>query len=186
MKQRARNEDAVSPVIGIMLMLVVTIIIAAVITGFATDLTADTESTPMAVFDVAYINPSAKSDGVDSIGFKHKGGDAIPLNDLVITVEQIGGGNDGFVISYNPSNVKSQVDYGISLEANSYPLVVLGQEEKITEALVSTGDIIHLVPTPAVKSNEGAIVKGCTAVWTISHSKTNGVIAKGEFVVPKA
>ena len=31
-----KSDDAVSPVIGVMLMLVITVIIAAVVTGFAT------------------------------------------------------------------------------------------------------------------------------------------------------
>ena len=35
MKSKRKNEDAVSPVVGVMLMLVVTIIIAAVVAVFA-------------------------------------------------------------------------------------------------------------------------------------------------------
>ena len=36
-----RKDEAVSPVVGILLMLVVTIIIAAVVSGFAGSLTSD-------------------------------------------------------------------------------------------------------------------------------------------------
>ena len=50
MKQHEKKENAVSPVIGVMFMLTVTIIIAAVITGFAMDLSKDTDSSPMALF----------------------------------------------------------------------------------------------------------------------------------------
>jgi len=42
------KDDAVSPVIGVMLMLVVTIIIAAVVSGFAGGLTATQKATPSA------------------------------------------------------------------------------------------------------------------------------------------
>ncbi len=42
------NEEAVSPVVGVMLMLVVTIIIAAVVSGFAGGLVKDNEKAPQA------------------------------------------------------------------------------------------------------------------------------------------
>ena len=47
-----KSDDAVSPVIGVMLMLVMTVIVAAVITIFATGTVADTEPAPTAVLDV--------------------------------------------------------------------------------------------------------------------------------------
>jgi len=47
------DDDAISPVIGIMLMLVVTIIIAAVVAAFSTGLISDTEVPPNAVLDVS-------------------------------------------------------------------------------------------------------------------------------------
>jgi len=47
-----KKEDAVSPVIGVMLMLVVTIVIAAVVAAFAGGLATETEATPITVLDV--------------------------------------------------------------------------------------------------------------------------------------
>ena len=52
MNLKERNEDAVSPVIGVMLMLVVTIVIAAVVAAFAGGLATETEATPITVLDV--------------------------------------------------------------------------------------------------------------------------------------
>ena len=49
MNLKERNEDAVSPVIGVMLMLVVTIVIAAVVAAFAGGIATDTEPTPSVV-----------------------------------------------------------------------------------------------------------------------------------------
>ena len=46
-----KKEDAVSPVIGVMLMLVVTIVIAAVVAAFAGGLATETEATPIVVLD---------------------------------------------------------------------------------------------------------------------------------------
>ncbi len=53
-----RRDDAVSPVIGVMLMLVVTIIIAAVISGFAGGLVGSQEAAPSASFDVSMTDKS--------------------------------------------------------------------------------------------------------------------------------
>ncbi|MBQ3570229.1 MAG: type IV pilin N-terminal domain-containing protein [Methanocorpusculum sp.] len=47
-----KSDDAISPVIGVMLMMVITVIIAAVITGFTTGLVTNSEPAPTAVLDV--------------------------------------------------------------------------------------------------------------------------------------
>ena len=47
-----RKDDAVSPVIGVMLMLVVTLIIAAVVSVFASGLATDTTSTPISAISL--------------------------------------------------------------------------------------------------------------------------------------
>jgi len=54
--EHMKNEDAVSPVVGVMLMLVVTIIIAAVVSGFAGGLVSSAESTPSITMDVSIAN----------------------------------------------------------------------------------------------------------------------------------
>ena len=52
MQNRGSNERAVSPVVGVMLMLVVTIIIAAVVSAFAGGLGGSQQKAPSAVLDV--------------------------------------------------------------------------------------------------------------------------------------
>ena len=47
-----KSDDAVSPVLGVMLMVVITVVIAAVITTFATGVVGDTKAAPVAVLDV--------------------------------------------------------------------------------------------------------------------------------------
>ena len=51
-----KNEDAVSPVVGVMLMLVVTIIIAAVVSGFAGGLVGTQDKSPTLSMDVTIVN----------------------------------------------------------------------------------------------------------------------------------
>lgn len=122
-----KNEQAVSPVIGVMLLLVVTIIIAAVVSGFSGSLLETTEKAPELTMDVAIKNNgywtgscfSARVTGVEK---------AIPTKDLKIVTEwtatnytdgmPISGGatvipglNNTFV-HYSPSsNDKTEDDY---------------------------------------------------------------------------
>lgn len=60
MKPERLSDDAVSPVVGVMLMLVVTIIIAALVSSFAGGLGTSTEATPTVAFTVDY----SKEDGL--------------------------------------------------------------------------------------------------------------------------
>jgi archaeal type IV pilus assembly protein PilA len=70
------NYDAVSPVVGVMLMIVVTIIIAAVVSAFAGGAIGNTQKTPQANIKGMF----SVSGGMQII---HAGGDSIPTQDLV-------------------------------------------------------------------------------------------------------
>jgi len=80
------REDAVSPVVGVMLMLVVTIIIAAVVSGFAGGLAGSTKAAPQASIDVKI--DTGADDGMGGsttrMTFKHLSGDPIITKDLKI------------------------------------------------------------------------------------------------------
>ena len=67
------RESAVSPVVGVMLMLVVTIIIAATVSAFAGGLVGTSEKAPQAAFDVK-INVGGFS---NTMAITHLGGDPI-------------------------------------------------------------------------------------------------------------
>ena len=113
MRRENRKDDAVSPVIGVMLMLVVTIVIAAVVVMFSTGLAGDTKTTPTAMFEVSGMDTFSGPYGEELIhlNIRHKGGDAIPLSDLKINLEQVGGMNSGIIQAYTASNVPSRLDY---------------------------------------------------------------------------
>lgn len=132
MRKEKTKEDAVSPVIGVMLLLVVTVVIAAVVVGFSTGLAGSTKTTPTALFEVEYIQMSdlqgkesqlENANGLPggmlnfndfdpsylaNFGIKHKGGDPIALKDIQVVLEQKGGssGNDGVIISIQAVNDK--------------------------------------------------------------------------------
>ncbi len=86
-------DEAVSPVVGVMLMLVVTIIIAAVVSGFAGGLASDETKAPQATLAMTEIvvgvedtnttnweadNPSG-FEANNGLLFEHKGGDSFAL-----------------------------------------------------------------------------------------------------------
>ena len=73
-----KNESAVSPVVGVMLMLVVTIIIAAIVSAFAGGAVGGTSKAPQAT-----IQEYSQSKGMT---ITHSGGDAIPLGTTTVYV----------------------------------------------------------------------------------------------------
>lgn len=77
MSRSSRNDAAVSPVVGVMLMLVVTIIIAAVVSAFSGGLSQTSSKAPQ-------ISIGAEAHNGDYILVDHKGGDAISGGTIII------------------------------------------------------------------------------------------------------
>ena len=75
-----RRDDAVSPVVGVMLMLVVVIVIAAVVSAFAGGAASGTKKTPQASI-------SAEFSQTDGMKIFHKGGDALNTQDISLVVK---------------------------------------------------------------------------------------------------
>jgi len=88
MIQKRINEDAVSPVVGVMLMLVVTIIIAAIVASFASGLGGGVSGTPTAVFTVSDVTTS--SNNLNDVVFTHKGGDTLALGKIAVQLQSFG------------------------------------------------------------------------------------------------
>jgi FlaG/FlaF family flagellin (archaellin) len=72
------NETAVSPVIGVMLMIVVTVIIAAVVSAFAGGYSDDDRKAPTAVISCDAIE--------GGLLFTHKSGDFVELVDVIVVL----------------------------------------------------------------------------------------------------
>lgn len=84
MKKRTKqNESAVSPVIGVMLMLVVTIIIAAVVSAFAGGLVATKEKAPQVSLET-HITLTGGMVGNPTMTIKDLGGD--PINTKYVKI----------------------------------------------------------------------------------------------------
>lgn len=80
----SNTNDAVSPVIGVMLMLVVTIIIAAFVSTFAGHAFGNTETTPSAAIDVKILSDGGEDSDQYVMLIEHHGGSSIPTSDLRI------------------------------------------------------------------------------------------------------
>ncbi|MCM1986983.1 type IV pilin [Methanococcoides seepicolus] len=93
-----RNEDAVSPVIGVILMVAITVILAAVIAAFVFGM-GPAEMAPQ-----ASVRGSADSDGSNIIKLEHQGGDAIILDSAHTTVIVSGNTSTDGTITFNASS----------------------------------------------------------------------------------
>ncbi|RXK46604.1 type IV pilin [Halorientalis pallida] len=99
-KKMLQEDDAVSPVIGVILMVAITVILAAVIASFVLGLGGSQQQTPQASFSWDYQkyddNPNTDPNvGVATVS--HDGGDSIPAQELIVRGE-------GF---FDPSNAGS-------------------------------------------------------------------------------
>ena len=140
MISKNKNEDAVSPVIGVMLMLVVTVVIAAVVVTFSTGLAGNTGTTPTALFEVSDAQVG-EGDILGYVNIRHKGGDVISLEEIQVTLESIGGSNSGITQIFLATNSKESIDM---FDLSSYlpPWMTQSEaEQKRAELYSSSGEI---------------------------------------------
>ena len=98
--KKSNKEDAVSPVVGIMLMLVVTIIIAAVVAAFASGLAVSTERAPNAVLKAEIDSTWSNDDyaiGTGTVFLKSLNGEDIDLKKIAVTVYNESGHSATFI-----------------------------------------------------------------------------------------
>ncbi len=147
MKQMEKKDEAVSPVVGVMLMLVVTIIIAAVVSGFAGGLAGDNQKVPQAsvtakevivkgvidtnqgaAFGQGLTRPDQGSENPAAdiyIIFQHNGGDPLNLDRVEMHLGKLSEPQVGTLISRaltpqtGPDLVASQTTNGATIGVKS-------------------------------------------------------------------
>jgi archaeal type IV pilus assembly protein PilA len=99
------REDAVSPVVGVMLMLVVTIIIAAVVSAFAGGLfgSSSNQRTPTVAMEASVVNNSGVINFTATV---LSVSDPVPTKNLVLSSTWISGK------SYGGGNSSTKIPYG--------------------------------------------------------------------------
>ena len=134
-----KKEDAVSPVIGVMLMLVVTIVIAAVVAAFAGGIATDTEPTPSVVLSAdAY---------EDKVMIQSLSGDRLEIDKLSVNIYK----EDGEFI------VKGTID-----KTGQDPYFTPGEILKVALGEKKLSDTVQIVVTSNDKHtvfNKEVIVK---------------------------
>ena len=158
--KRTEKDDAVSPVVGVMLMLVVTIIIAAVVAAFAGGIATETKATPSAIIAVdehvltKYIDNGWANHDLTNMTLSNRGGETLSTNELSLVLER---------------NLASKTyQFGELMEfAKSFgpgDSVELHKDEKygIVDQSVSDGDVIK---------------------WQVIYIPNGQAISSGSFVV---
>jgi len=118
LKQLFADDDAVSPVIGVILMVAITVILAAVIASFVLGLGDQQETAPNTSFGFEYLEgEAADGNGGDAIRITVSGGDEVEGENVFIR------GNNptaqSFVSGSYGAN-KAITDYGLS-DCNTSP-----------------------------------------------------------------
>jgi flagellin-like protein len=88
LKKLLNDDEAVSPVIGVILMVAITVILAAVIASFVLGLGDQAQqTTPQASFNFDYTDNSDSSSENDELTVTHEGGDTIADTRLSIVAD---------------------------------------------------------------------------------------------------
>jgi len=98
---RQKQEQAVSPVVGVMLMLVVTIIIAALVSAFAGGMAQTSDKAPQATIQGTFSQ-------ANGLTLYHNGGDTLTTKDLVISLtasSEFGEGMDRTAVVLNKTMI---------------------------------------------------------------------------------
>jgi flagellin-like protein len=124
LKQLLNDDDAVSPVIGVILMVAITVILAAVIATFVLGLGEQVSDTaPQASFSFDYADDdstdgdiSDDSEGTGMLNITHAGGATLDAANLGISGSSVDGVDDNWDVSSSPFNSDSEVSAGDQLD----------------------------------------------------------------------
>ena len=157
-----KKEGAVSPVIGVLLMLVVTIIIAAVVSAFAGGLTSGQSKAPQMTFEATYSL-------TDGMMIKHNGGDTLSVQDTKILVRPTNQFGNYEQLSWfiNRTAIQNYADqsknWGSS--SSSYKMTIFGP-----------GQTLYISPanlTKVQENNDGSLISS-TAAYNFDLSSNIG------------
>lgn len=169
-----KYDDAVSPVVGVMLMVVITVVIAAVIAVFASGMLGeDTVSDPVLLVDIGNLElrtGSLSPVALSSVEIIHKGGDSVPLETLEISLV----GTGQYITNYysSISNRGGTVEVIGKASSNGEPV------------MVEPGDVIKItLPSGKIDHEYGYTEK---VTWALYNVRTGTTLANGAFVVPES
>ena len=173
------DEEAVSPVVGVMLMLVVTIIIAAIVAGFSGGVVGSEKSAPQSSFVVGYnaqitdtdkTNAQADSPKTNNgLTFRLVSGDTVSLDNIMIELQS---GADS--IKFTTDTVLN-TSAGAVEENNKVKIIKSGENPTYFAVLpnmdevIAIGDFFMLLADGSYDSTlatDPSIAKGRFLTWS--------------------
>lgn len=160
------KEDAVSPVVGVMLMLVVTIIIAAIVSAFAGGLAGTTAKAPQASLTAKGILPDAGNQTV----FTHNGGDAFDLKDVRVMFQ-----------SQDTKTTLTMADIGTNC-------IAFQKSGNTASTMIKPGDSFVITGTKAswgtgITYGSLTLTADSKVLWNVIDKASGNAIAKGEIIL---
>ena len=140
-----KNEDAVSPVIGVILMVVITVIIAAILAVFSFGIGGPAKA-PEVNLKFSAVNDSTNT----TLKITHEGGDALILKDEKITVTYAASGADALLnATVPPQSLQMDASVG-TWQTTSLDTLAAGQVISGLLGNAATGTImeVKIVDTP--------------------------------------
>jgi len=177
------KDNAVSPVIGVMLMLVVTIIIAALVSSFSGSIASGQKQAPQLTFEVTPLITEVRDNDptnevpdypatwnvINGITFRHTGGDPISLRDITVQLKN----RDttviviGYDTAFDPSQLKYCADASKLLEKDDTYSRYFGRVGGGTNDVLMPGDAFILAADGCYDNSESTSVeKGRFITWT--------------------
>ena len=150
LKRLLTEERAVSPVIGVILMVAITVILAAVIGTFVLGLGEGVQSTPQAKFNFDYQN--------SNVTITHEGGDAISAAELSVSS----------TVSFDYVNMSTGNRSDSDSGSQTY-------EAMGASADVSAGTSAKIVPATDSDSFDAATVR---VVWSDLNTDKSATLGK--------
>lgn len=175
------DDNAVSPVIGVMLMLVVTIIIAAMVSAFSGTVVQDETIAPQVTLAASYVSEITDTDETNlepdhsssfkpnnGIEFRLSGGDSFSLRDITVQLK-----NGDSVINFD---MNTAIGTAATVDTSKMTLVKnsWGNETYFAlpgggDELITVGDSFRIVADDCydnTQCDEKDIVKGRFLTWS--------------------
>ena len=163
------SENAVSPVVGVMLMLAVTLIIAAVVSAFSGGLAGGNSKAPQATISAIITMPpdSSSTSGINQTIFEHKSGDAFDLKDIEVIFQ-----------SQDTKTTLTTTDVG----TNCIKFERVGSN---ATTIIKPGDRFVIVGENSYGSlayGSFSITPDSKVTWTLADKSNGQAIASGEVI----
>jgi FlaG/FlaF family flagellin (archaellin) len=200
MNKKHTNDSAVSPVVGVMLMLVVVIIIAAVVSGFAGSLVSGERKTPSASFETHIANTGLYMGSQFLMAVKGVS-EPIPSKDLKLVTSwsttckpgstmactvgnPISGGNTSLPGKVNTDfstyNYAAPIGFGPGVDKAGYYQMV-DASQYFGNYTLSAGTLLRAYPVGPFTSQSCGANAGGYGPNTASYQYVNGVGCVGPF-----